>query len=198
MKKTIIYVFAILFILFFIIICYKFGDVGNNKNIENIDEFDKYISKIKNYKLEALVTVNSNKNSNTYSLKQECQEDKVIQNIESPDGLKLTIENYNDKIIVKNTSLALSKVFNMYKEPFRNSLGLDEFINDYNDDDRKELVEKNGYYVANVKVNNSDNKYIKSKTLYFNKEKNQIEKMEIKDINNNRTIIIEYTMVQIL
>jgi outer membrane lipoprotein-sorting protein len=198
MKKTIIYVFAILFILFFIIICYKFGDVGNNKNIENIDEFDKYISKIKNYKLEALVTVNSNKNSNTYSLKQECQEDKVIQNIESPDGLKLTIENYNDKIIVKNTSLALNKVFNMYKEPFRNSLGLDEFVNDYNDDDRKELVERNGYYVANVKVNNSDNKYIKSKTLYFNKEKNQIEKMEIKDINNNRTIIIEYTMLQIL
>lgn len=198
MKPKVFLVFAILLILFFILICYKFWHVGNNKNIENIDEFDKYISKIKNYKIEGLVTVNSNKNSNTYSLKQECQGGKVIQNIESSDGTKLTIENYEDKVIVKNTSLGLDKVFNMYKEPFRNSLGLDEFVYDYKLDDRKELAQKDGYYIANVKINNSNSKYLKSKMLYFNIEKNQIEKMEIKDINNNRTIIIEYTMVQIL
>ncbi len=198
MKQKKFLVFAILLILFFILICYKFWHAGNNKNIENMDEFDKYISNIKNYKIEGLVTVNSNKNSNTYFLKQECQGNKLIQNIESSDGVKLTIENHDDRIIVKNTSLGLDKVFNMYKEPFRNSLGLDEFVYDYRLDDRKEVVKKDGYYIANVKVSNSDSKYLKSKILYFNIEKNQVEKMEIKDINNNRTIIIEYTTVQIL
>ena len=172
--------------------------VGNNKNIDNINEFDRYISKIKNYNIEALVTVNSNKNSNTYSLKQEYKDKKVVQNIKSQDGIELTIENYDGKTVVKNTELTLNKVFYMYKEPFRNSLGLDEFIKDYNSDNRKELIEKGEYYIANVKSNDLNNKYMKSKTLYFNKQTSQIEKMEIKDINNNSTIVIEYTKVQIL
>ena len=198
MKRKFFIVFTILGIIILIFSCYNFLIVGNNKNIGNIDEFDKYISKIKNYKIEALVTVNSNKNSNTYTLKQEYKDEKIVQNIESPDGIGLTIENYGGKTVVKNTNLKLDKVFNMYKEPFRNSLGLDEFIEDYNSDTRKELVDKNGYYIANVKTEGAKNKYMKTKSLYFNKQTNQIEKMEIKDINNNSTMVIEYTKVQIL
>ena len=198
MKRKVFIVFSILGIIVLIFTCYNFFIVGNNKNIDNINEFDRYISKIKNYNIEALVTVNSNKNSNTYSLKQEYKDKKVVQNIKSQDGIELTIENYDGKTVVKNTELTLNKVFYMYKEPFRNSLGLDEFIKDYNSDNRKELIEKGEYYIANVKSNDLNNKYMKSKTLYFNKQTSQIEKMEIKDINNNSTIVIEYTKVQIL
>ena len=111
MKRKVFIVFCIFGIIVLIFTCYNFFIVGNNKNIDNINEFDRYISKIKNYNIEALVTVNSNKNSNTYSLKQEYKDKKVVQNIKSQDGIELTIENYDGKTVVKNTELTLDKVF---------------------------------------------------------------------------------------
>ena len=62
-----IFIVAIIFILVIsIFYCYKFFIPGNNKTIKDVNELDEYILGMKNYTLEAKITVNSNKNTNTY------------------------------------------------------------------------------------------------------------------------------------
>ena len=58
-------------------------------------------------------------------------------------------------------------------------------------------VKKDGYYIISVKSKNSQNKYAKSKTLYFDKLNNRIEKIVVKDINNNEMVVIEYIKLEI-
>ena len=91
----------------------------------------------------------------------------------------------------------MENVFNNYDDVVKNSMGLDAFIEDYESDDKKEILEKDGYYIISVKSKNSQNKYAKSKTLYFDKLNNRIEKIVVKDINNNEMVVIEYIKLEI-
>ena len=178
--------------------CYKFFIPGNTKSIENVNDLNEYLSKINDYSVEAKVTVNSNKNSNSYNLKQSRIEGKCVQEISDiNNSMKVIIENTKGKVIVKNTELSLENVFNNYDDVVKNSMGLDAFIEDYESDDKKEILEKDGYYIISVKSKNSQNKYAKSKTLYFDKLNNRIEKIVVKDINNNEMVVIEYIKLEI-
>jgi len=118
--------------LFLIILGYKFFIPGNNKNIESETQLDEYILSIKDYELEGNVTVYSNKNINTYKLKQykkgNYQRQEIINDNEN-NGL--IIENEGNKITIKNTVLDLTSVFENYEEVTKNSIGLDSFIEDY-------------------------------------------------------------------
>ena len=171
---------------------------GNNKNIDNIGEINDFILQIKNYDVEANVTIYSNKNSNTYNLKQRKVEDYQIQEINDNEGNGLIIENDNNKVTIKNTKLSVEEVFENYNEVAKNDVGFDSFIENYENSDDVEITENEKYYIVFVKIKNSRNKYIENKTLYIDKTENRPEKIEIKDVNNKETIIIEYTKFQIL
>lgn len=189
----------ILLCLFLCIFGYKFFIVGNNKNIENVGQVSDYILNIKNYNLDAKVTVYSNKNSNTYSLRQYKKDDYQRQEVISDDeNYGLIIENEGKKITIKNTTLDLTSVFENYKEIASNSIGLDSFISDYENSNETKITEDEQYYMLFVKIKDSQNRYIQNKTLYVNKKNSQIEKIEVRDINNNGTIFIEYTRFEIL
>ena len=198
MKKR-IFVICVLFILIVLFsYCYKFFIPGNTKSIENVNDLNEYLSKINDYSVEAKVTVNSNKNSNSYNLKQSRIEGKCVQEISDiHNSMKVIMENTKGRVIVKNTELSLENVFNNYDDVVKNSMGLDAFIEDYESDDKKEILEKDGYYIISVKSKNSQNKYAKSKTLYFDKLNNRIEKILVKDINNNEMVVIEYIKLEI-
>lgn len=199
MKKKIFIICMIFLCLILCIFGYKFFIAGNNKNIENVGQVRDYVLNIKNYNAEANVTVYSNKNSNTYSLKQYKQDDYQKQEIiNGNQDYGLIIENEGEKITIKNTKLDLASVFENYKEVANNSMGLDSFIEDYTKSDKTEITEDEQYYILFAKIKDSQNRYIENKTLYVNKKNSQIEKIEVRDINNNRTIFIEYTRFEIL
>lgn len=199
MKKKIFIICMIFLCLFLCIFGYKFFIAGNNKNIENVGQVSDYILNIKNYDAEANVTVYSNKNSNTYSLKQykkdNYQKQEIINNDEN---YGLIIENEGEKITIKNTTLDLTSVFENYRDVVNNSTGLDSFIQDYENSNETEVTEDEQYYMLFVKIKDSQNVYMENKTLYINKKNKQVDKIEVRDINNNRTIFIEYTRFEIL
>lgn len=199
MKKKIFIIFLILILHILIFCCYKFFIPGNNKHIEDVSDLNDYISSIKEYNAESKVTVNSNKNSNGYTLLQSnCNgfSRQEIRNVEDDSGI--VIENRDNCLTIKNTKLPVEEVFSDYADVMKNSVGLDSFIEDYLCDENKEVLDKDGYYIISVKSKNSQNKYSLSKTMFFNKEKSSIEKIVVKDINNNETTIIEYIKLKIL
>ncbi len=199
MKKKIFIICMIFLCLFLCFLGYKFFIVGNNKTIENVGQVNDYILNIKNYNIEAKVTVYSNKNSNTYNLNQYKMDDYQRQEIINNDeNYGLIIESENGKITIKNTALDLASVFENYNEVTSNATCLDSFIEDFKLSDKTEITEDEQYYMLFVKVKNSQNKYLDNKTLYVNKKSNQIEKIEVRDVNNNRTVLIEYTRFEIL
>lgn len=194
MRKKIFIICMFFLCLFLGILGYKFFTTGNNKNIESEVQFDEYILSINNYDAEAKVTVYSNKNSNTYNLKQYKKENYQKQEIISDnENYGLVIENDGQKITIKNTALDLTSVFENYEEVANNSTGFDSFIDDYKKSDDSELKQEDKYFILKVNIKNPQNIYATSKTLYVNKESSQIEKIEVEDVNNNKTILIEYT-----
>lgn len=199
MKKKIFILCMIFLLLIFAFCGYKFFRTGNNKNIESIGELGEHILNISNYEIEANVTIYSNKNSNTYRFTEYKMNEYQKQEIfNEEDNNSIVIENDGDKLTIKNTLLDLTQVFENYEEVTKNTIGFDAFLDDYNNSDSVNISEDEKYYLIFVKVKNSSNKYIQNKTLFMDKKSGKAEKIEVKDINNNSTIVIEYTRFQIL
>lgn len=199
MKKKIFIMCMIFLCLILIILGYKFFIPGNTKNIESEVQLEEYILNINDYELEGNVTVYSNKNINTYKLKQQKKCDYQRQEIVNDDeNYGLIIENEGNKITIKNTVLDLTSVFENYEDVAKNSMGLSCFIEDYRETKDAEITEEGQCYKISVNVRNSQNKYVASKCLWINKKNRKIEKFEVSDINNNKTIFIEYTKFEIL
>lgn len=199
MKKKIFIMCMIFLCLILIILGYKFFIPGNTKNIESEVQLEEYILNINDYELEGNVTVYSNKNINTYKLKQQKKGDYQRQEIVNDDeNYGLIIENEGNKITIKNTVLDLTSVFENYEDVAKNSMGLSCFIEDYRETKDAEITEEGQCYKISMNVRNSQNKYVASKCLWINKKNRKIEKFEVSDINNNKTIFIEYTKFEIL
>lgn len=199
MKKKIFILCMIFLLLICLLLGYKFLIHGNNKNIESISELDEFILSIRNYNIEAKVTVYSNKNSNTYTLKQYKMEDYQKHEIFCEDRNEgLIIENNGNKLTIKNTVLGVEEVFDNYEEVAKNAVSFEAFLDDYIAADDRNVVEENDKYIVFIKVKNLANRYIENKTLVINKKNGNVEKIEIRDVNNNETIVIEYIKFQIL
>lgn len=158
---------------------------------------EEYIFNINEYEAKLEVKVSSNKNENIYELNQKVNKQKSYQEILNNENNNLVIEHENGNVIIKNNSLKLEKVYENYGYIIENTLYLNTFIEEYKVSKEKEITEDDNYYIVKVKLNDYKNKYIRYKNLYIRKNDSKLEKMEIEDINKNRTIYILYKEIVI-
>lgn len=177
---------------------YKTSKNGNNISNKSADEIENLILNIGSYEAKANITIKSNKNQNTYVVKQKYNKEGNLyrQEILEPSGIAGTLIQYDGKdLTIKNTNLNIKKIYENYSYIESNILSLASFIEDYKQSESKEIKEENGIVTLQVKLSNN-NKYTMEKTLYINKNENKIEKMEIKDTTQNVRIYILYNEIE--
>ena len=203
-KKMILFVSVLIFIIiilfFFIKNNYKNKILGNNMSNKNIEEIEEYILNISSYEAKIEVTVESNKNTNKYVMKQLYQKDKVSkQTILEPSniaGLETKFENGTLTII--NSKLNLTTVYENYSYLVENCLWLDSFIQDYTESksyNNCSFKEENDLITMETKTRNENNRYIYSKKLTIDKKTGKPTKLLVQDMNQKNLIYILYTEV---
>ncbi len=205
--KTIIIVtcFVLLFFIIFFLIknVYKTQNFGNNINSKNTDSIVKNILNMQSYNADVEIKIISNKNENTYKMKQQSiKEQQYKQTLQSPakiEGMEIVFDN--NKLEVRNTKLNLSKIYNEYKYLSENALLLSTFINEYKTGNEVKKIDNGDEIVLELKVKDENNKYmkkyIKYKTLYIDKNTGKPTKMEIKDIAQKVLVYILYNEIKI-
>lgn len=200
-KKTIIIFIIVLILILGVILIknnYKASKNGNNISNKSADEIENLILNIGSYEANANITIKSNKNQNTYVVKQKYNKEGNLysQEVLEPSGIAGTLIQYDGKdLTIKNTNLNVKKIYENYSYIESNILSLASFIEDYKQSESKEIKEENGIVTLQVKLSNN-NKYTMEKTLYINKNENKIEKMEIKDTTQNVRIYILYNEIE--
>lgn len=200
-KKTIIIFIIVLILILGVILIknnYKTSKNGNNISNKSADEIENLILNIGSYEANANITIKSNKNQNTYVVKQKYNKEGNLysQEVLEPSGIAGILIQYDGKdLTIKNTNLNVKKIYENYSYIESNILSLASFIEDYKQSESKEIKEENGIVTLQVKLSNN-NKYTMEKTLYINKNENKIEKMEIKDTTQNVRIYILYNEIE--
>ena len=201
-KKTIIIFIIVLILILGVILIknnYKNSKNGNNISNKSADEIKNLILNIGSYEANANITIKSNKNQNTYVVKQKYNKEGNLysQEVLEPSGIAGTLIQYDGKdLTIKNTNLNVKKIYENYSYIESNILSLASFIEDYKQSESKEIKEENGIVTLQVKLSNN-NKYTMEKTLYINKNENKIEKMEIKDTTQKDRIKILYNELEL-
>ena len=196
-KKIFYLIGVILLIIILLVLIFK-NTTKNFKNGNNMNsqEIVDYILSINSYKAQVTVQVNSNKNTNKYILKQEYNtENGCVQEVIEPSniaGVKILKKDGN--LIIENTNLNLSKMFSNYKGLEENSLDLCNFIQDYKANNESNFEQQNNDIIMTT---TNKNKYNKIKVLYIDKKHVIPTRMQIKDDNQNMTIIIEYNNIEL-
>ena len=196
---TIIAIAIVIFISIFFKINYKKINTGNNILNKTLDEVQEYICNINSYEATMEVTINSNKNTNKYKIKQTHDENEDIQEILEPEnvkGIKFIYKNNTLQII--NTNLNLTKIYNNYSYIESNNLWLNDFLEEYKqaDNENKEATENDEEVVLKLEVQNEDSN-IKYKELYLDKKTGNPTKLLIQDNNKNTVIYILYSEITI-
>ncbi len=148
-RKIIFFIIIIILIsllTFFIKNNYNSSKKGNNISNKSADEIEEYILNIDSYYAIAQVTVQSNKSSNTYKLKQEYikNQNMYMQEVIEPEYIAGVKFIYNEGILkIENTNLSLSKLYEEYKYIESNVLSLNSFIEDYANSEEKKCYEEN-------------------------------------------------------
>ena len=177
---------------------YKTINLGNNisKSEKSIEE---YILNISSYEANITIEVKSNKNSNQYVAKQQFVQPNIFkQEIIQPDNIQGLTTTYDGTCLkIENTDLNLTKIYEQYQYISENSLCLNEFIEEYKNNDMKKYEEKENQVIMEIKKQNSKNEYIVTKKLYIDKSTKKPIKMEIQDINQNVLVYILYNEIKI-
>lgn len=193
-------IIVLIIITIFIKINYKSRKFGNNISNKTSEEIAEYVLNISSYDTKIDVTVESNKNSNRYLLKQEYskQENFSKQIVEEPkniEGLTTTFDGNNLKL--ENAKIGLTKVYENYKELTENHLFLEAFIEDYKNSENAKVEEKDDVIEMKVKLKNDSNKYAIYKKLYIDRKTGKPLKLEVQDINQKIKIYILYNEINI-
>lgn len=201
MKKiiTIVIIIITLVAIFFIKINYKSLNFGNNMSNKSADEIKNYILDIKSYEVEAKITINSNKNTNEYLVKEQYYREENISKIEilEPENLLGICFEYNgNDLKIENSKLNLNKIYENYPYIGENTITLLDFVNDYSESGDSKFMEKDEDVILETKVKNG-NKYIAYKKLYVNKSNGKPIRMEIEDITQKKVIYILYNEIKI-
>ena len=184
-KKILILIIGITLIILIAIFVknnYKNSKTGNNISNKSADEIKEYILNIESYQAIAKITIKSNKNENTYVVKQKYNKDG---------------NEYKQEILEpENTKLNLNKIYENYTYIGSNELSLVSFIDDYKNSTNSNCTEQNGMIILETEKKDN-NKYTMGKKLYINKESGRIEKLEINDRTQNTRIYILYNEIAI-
>lgn len=198
-KMKIILIIIAIILIFLMFFAYKKIFSGNNID-RTAEGITNYILNISSYKSEIKITIQSNKNLNKYILKQEYAKDNDIfkQEVMEPSNIQgLTIIYNGENLKVENTKLNLSEIYEQYEYISENSLCLYNFIEDFKASAESNVKENENEIIMNTKTKNDSNKYMMYKTLYIDRESLKPTKMEIKDINRNTLVYIEYNEIEI-
>ena len=199
MKKILRIIFIIIIIIILGLVIYR-NMIKNSKNGNNMSsqEIVDYILNLNNYKSNVTVQVNSNKNKNKYILSQEYNtENGCVQEVLEPEniaGVKITKKEGN--LLIENTKLELSTIFENYQELEDNVLDLNLFIDDYKKYDKSNYEENDTEIVMKARSSHQ-NKYMENKILYINKETKKPTKLIIEENNKNMTINIQYNEIEL-
>lgn len=194
--------FFIILIIIFSIKHYKNKNIGNNTINKTLEEVEEYILNIKSYQSTIEVTVNSNKNTNKYILKQthienngEYEDTQEILEPENIKGVQLIYKN--GTLEIKNTNLNLSKIYTNYPYIEDNNLWLNSFIKQYNEasEKNKKISETNGEILLTLEIENDVK--IRYKELYLDKKTGNPTKLLIKDANKKEVVYILYTEIEL-
>ncbi len=201
-KIFIITVITVIFLLILFLILkinYKNIISGNTITSKNTDSIVNNILNMKSYEADVTIDVISNKNQNTYKIKQQnLQENEYKQIVKEPRNIAgIEIIFKNNKLEVKNTKLNLNKIYENYKYLAENELILTSFIKDFNQENETETIEEENQIILEVNIKKELNKYSKYKKLYISKETGLPTKMEIKDEAQNTLVYILYNDIKI-
>ena len=190
----------ILLIILFIILSknnYNILKLGNNINNQSAEKIKEYILNMQSFEAEVNITINSNKNANTYIVKQWYYgENNYKQEFINPitiNGLTMNFDGTNMKL--ENTNKNLSEIYENYKNIGSNNLWLSSFIQDFKAN-KNEMYEENGKIVLSVKIS-TDNAYISRKKLIIDKSTRKPISLEIEDTTQNDKIYILYNSIEI-
>ncbi|MBR6504886.1 MAG: hypothetical protein IKT41_04160 [Clostridia bacterium] len=191
-------IIAIILLIFFIKKAYNPSQNGNNIGNKSLEDIKNYILNISSYEAQVEVTVNSNKNTNKYILKQSCvMPDAYTQEILEPQNIKNLKTIYDGKTLkIENTKINLTKIYEEYQHIVSNTLFLSTFIENYKNDENSNIKTENENIVLECKIKN-DNQYQNSQKLYISKNTGMPIKMEIKDANKNTLVYILYNEIKI-
>ncbi len=196
-KKNLLIIISIILILsiltFFYLNTYKKSKTVNNIDKSNIKE---YILNISSYQASITVTVNSNKNTNKYILKQQYNKENVYkQEVIEPENIKGLQTIYDGKNLkIENTKLNLSHIYEDYQYISDNTLDLYTFLQNYKNSENQEYEQKDNEIIMTLK-NQNNNNYTIFQKLYIDKNTAIPTKMEISDKNKNITVYIEYNEI---
>ena len=200
-KKFLFIILAIAILLVVISIIfskksYETINIGNNNLNKTLEEVEDYILNIKEYTATIEVTVNSNKNSNKYLIKQNHKEKNDEQEVLEPDTIKGVKLTYKDSsLIVENSNLNLEKIYNNYPYIESNILWLNSFIEEYRNSEQRNITEKNEEIVMQIKRKND--KKIAIEELILDKKTLKPTKLSIRDNSKNVIVYILYNEIEI-
>ena len=203
-KKFLIIVVGIAILLVIISIIfskksYETINIGNNNLNKTLEEVEDYILNIKEYTATIEVTVNSNKNSNKYLIKQNHKEKNDEQEVLEPDTIKGVKLIYKDSSLIgykiEEATINLEKIYNNYPYIESNILWLNSFIEEYRNSEQRNITEKNEEIVMQIKRKND--KKIATEELILDKKTLKPTKLSIMDNSKNVIVYILYNEIEI-
>lgn len=195
---TVVIIIVLIFIIFLIKNNYKKSEFGNNITNKSIEEIENYILNISEYDAELEIEIQSNKNTNKYTVHQIVKDNIYEQEVIKPEniaGVKIIYDGEN--LAVENTNLGLKKLYEKYNNITDNILWINSFIDDYRNSNESKITIKDDYVVLETKNKNNEEKYNIYKTLYCDKNTLEPAKLEIKDKNKKIRVYISYKEIEI-
>ena len=176
------------------------GKSGHTISKHGFQEMESNLWKMSKYQATIEVTIQSNKNTNTYTCKQEYEKqgekEVATQEILQPENLKgFQIIRRGEQLEVRNTTFNLSKIYEKYDEMLKNDLWLDDFLADYQESPNKEKLEEENAIV--FQIQKEDRPYQIKKKLYVSKETGKPQKLVIEDKNQKNRVYILYKEIEI-
>lgn len=170
--------------------------MGNNISDKTLEEIENYILNISSYDAEIEVSVESNKNTNKYILKQKYSSPNIAsQEVIEPKNIEgMTIKYDGTNLQISNSKLNLNTIYENYEYIADNVLWLSDFIENYKNNNGT-ITEENGVIIMETKCN--ENKYSAYEKLYIDRNANKITKLVIEDENKKSKIYITYNKIEI-